>query len=201
MAFDIILSFIEGCVSTRVSTVDVPEPTLVLPGLYVADYAHASERKIVKELGITHLINCADPGLAVTNPSQGDTISYECLNAKDEEGYPILQLLPNIAPSISATREGGGAVMLYCFAGMNRSVVLALGYAAYSISTEEFKDLFRRVLLKRPDMLTNTSFRHQLARHVALCEASALQVALRVREGMGSRNKHSSYTSNDDDFV
>ncbi|CAD5116807.1 unnamed protein product [Dimorphilus gyrociliatus] len=107
------------------------KPTEVTPYLYIGNYNNAYDTALLKKLGITHVLNCAQ--LLPANPYKGHEeltgVRFYCqFEARDDNSYNPLQHSNLVAKFIEHARAGKGKVLLHCIRGVNRSVCLALAY-------------------------------------------------------------------------
>ena len=149
-------------------------PTPVGRQILVGSVRHATMVPMLRRLGITHVVNCAAGDCSgPVNEFEEVGIEYLALRANDAEGYPILKrhlepLLQFVGPVLeSSTLAKGrdapkGKVLLHCNAGRNRSVALAVALTLLFELTP-LPNVVRRLFQRRPFVLTNQSFRQQLA--------------------------------------
>ena len=151
-------------------------PTPVSNRVLVGSVRHATAVPMLRRLGVTHVCNCAagDCG-APADEYEEHGIEYLAFPAADAEGYPILQrhmkaVLDFVAPFMEnqstlakgTIKPNAGKVLMHCSAGRNRSVTLALALELVH-GAEPLPNLVRRLFQRRPFILTNQSFRQQLA--------------------------------------
>ncbi|EGB11007.1 hypothetical protein AURANDRAFT_62234 [Aureococcus anophagefferens] len=102
-------------------------PVDVVPGeVYLGDAVCARDVARLQSLHITHVLNAA--GAAAAAPAAAYAaagIETLVLEARDEPGYPMLANHLDAARAFLAkARRGGGAVLVHCVQGLNRSGVL-----------------------------------------------------------------------------
>ena len=161
-------------------------PSPVSNRVLVGSARHAISVAMLRRLGVTHVCNCAAGDCAApVGEYEEHGIEYLAVRAPDAEGYPILQQhLRAVLDFVQAftanqTTMGKGSgpprgkVLLHCSAGRNRSVTLALAIELVH-GAEPLPNLVRRLFQRRPFILTNQSFRQQLAQ---LAEQQGLLVS------------------------
>jgi protein-tyrosine phosphatase len=113
----------------------------------------ARNEAFLRENGITCVVNCAEADLQSPLPN----LRHLCLRCNDDVDYPILGHLPRIGVFVDEQ-----PVLFHCYAGVNRSVCLAIAYAMQKGFT--FGELLKRVRKTRPFALDNVGFAKQLER-------------------------------------
>ena len=149
-------------------------PVELLPHLVYGDRQCAADRARLRELGVTHVLNCAGAaGDVRRDPRQTlDGVSYLSLDADDEEGYPIIRRhLAAARAHIRAAEACGGRCLVHCVAGINRSGVLCAAELMLRarVPVLEAVALCRRA--RGSAFLWNESFQEQL---VALAREEGL---------------------------
>ena len=103
-------------------------PSKILDHLYLGSQAEATNLQMLRELGITHIINCAE-GYINTGPSfYGDGFEYLGFDAEDDWDYDIMQHFDPVYQFIEDARTSGGKVLIHCIMGVNRSGALTVSY-------------------------------------------------------------------------
>lgn len=115
-----------------VRTAPVPQrlPVKIMPHLLIGDRLCASELDRLRAHRVTHVLNVAGdagaPDDAVKRSYGEAGIVYECLEADDEEGFPLIERHQVHASSfIRGCLRAGGTCLIHCVAGINRSGALA----------------------------------------------------------------------------
>ena len=156
-------------------------PSPVGRQVLVGSVRHATMVPMLRRLGITHVCNCAAECSVPFGEYEEHDIEHMSIRAVDAEGYPILQnhlnqVLQFIGPIlnkgtiVSGSGPSKSKVLFTCAAGRNRSVTLAVA-VVFLTELSPLPNVVRRLFQRRPFILTNTSFRNQLAE---LAEAQGL---------------------------
>lgn len=133
--------------------------------VFVGSVRHATDPFLLSRFGITHVLNCAAGDCTVpTKEYARRGIAYCEVEGKDEENYPLLRkhltrCLNFLHPCLMA--GGSGKALVHCVAGRNRSATIAIAAVMYSLRIP-LQVVLRRLFQRRPFILTNLSFRHQL---------------------------------------
>lgn len=113
----------------------------------------------MKKEGFTHILNCCEEGSC---GKAKKSLEYLCLNAKDNDGYKILENHFDKAKEfIDNALATGGKVYVHCRCGKNRSATIAVAYIVYK-KKESLFDVAKRCLELRPIILKNNNFIQQL---------------------------------------
>lgn len=109
----------------------------VAPGLYVGDKYDAANIELLRQRRITHVLNCASEAetgtsaayyLGNNNINVRAPIVYLELGATEGDGAELLQpFLHTVAQFVDQACSAGGAVLMHCVAGINRSCALCIG--------------------------------------------------------------------------
>ena len=104
-----------------------PSPALLAPGLYLGSMAHASNVPLMKRLGLTHVLDCADREPIEAYDAAG--VEHLLLGAQDNTSYPLLKThSAQAAAFLRPALDGGGAVLVHCEQGINRSAAIAIAF-------------------------------------------------------------------------
>jgi hypothetical protein len=100
---------------------------------------------------------------SLDNQLRADGINFLRIPAEDNASYDILQHLPLVTETIERTRKRDMKTLVQCWAGVNRSAALVVGYMN---AHREFtlSEAFRQTVTLRGEVLLNENFRAQLAR-------------------------------------
>jgi hypothetical protein len=134
-------------------------PVEVYPGLWLGNMFNAQDMHFRTNNNIKTIINCA------TYECQVQLINvqtYVCLNASDDEEYPIINNhFSYVYEMIDISLEKGWNTLIHCQCGINRSATLAIAYLSHKVHCPIEKAILE-IFYKRPCILTNKGFRKQL---------------------------------------
>ncbi|KAK1124354.1 hypothetical protein K0M31_006721 [Melipona bicolor] len=138
----------------------------VYPGIYIGDAATAKNKKYLKMLGITHLLNAAEGkrfGCVNTNKSyySDTTIKYLGLPLIDMCTTDISKYFNTIADFIDEAISTEGKAFVHCMLGISRSATCVLAYLMIKkgmLATDAI-----RTVRKNRFVQPNSGFLHQLA--------------------------------------
>ncbi|KAH8617312.1 Dual specificity phosphatase catalytic domain [Trypanosoma vivax] len=128
----------------------------IVPGLFVGSYHPASDRELLLQHGITHIVCCID-----VPPRFPKDFVYMRVAAQDSPGYNIARFFPRTNDFIErALMNPDSAVLVHCGAGISRAPTVA----AYLMKALRLPADAVVVLLheRRPVVSPNAGFRRQL---------------------------------------
>ena len=133
----------------------------ILDFLFLGGFTQAENKELLKQLGITHVINCAEGEVQTGQDYYDDDITYMGFEAADEEDYYIMQHFDEVYKLIEEARVSGGKVLIHCIAGVNRSGALTVAYCMmhFNMGPIEAATFVKNI---RPQILSNDEFRRQL---------------------------------------
>lgn len=140
---------------------DVDPPTILFPRIMVGPPVYLTP-DFVKKNQITHVINCAEPGLTprwLVTPGR-----YVGIQTQDDIQYPLLNVAYPIFEDYMTRflRDPScRCVYVHCAAGINRSATLAHAYVIKQFGIPLPK-LLETSMRQRPCMLQNPGFVYQL---------------------------------------
>ena len=138
-------------------------PTKLLDYLYLGGYKDAMDISLLKQLGITHVLNCAAYRKTDRSPYDRDSgiLHYKQFYADDNESYNMLQHFNDAKTFLDHAKASGGRALVHCAMGINRGGAIC---AAYIMADQEM-DLLETVRIikqKRCTVLSNRGFQRQL---------------------------------------
>ena len=138
-------------------------PAELLPHLFLGNYMDARNTRRLRDLGITHVMNCASVRSEVVNPypEGSGVVGYLSFTADDADDYDMVQHFEDARNFIDDAYASGGRVLVHCAQGINRSGFIVVAYLMVSqrldvIEATEYVKTHRGLLL------TNKSFQKQL---------------------------------------
>lgn len=126
--------------------------------IYLGSDAIAKSREVLKENGITHVLNCV--GFICPEYFKGD-LKYLTLWLRDSPSEDITSILYDVFDYFEDVREQGGRVFVHCSKGVSRSNSLVIAYLMWKEKLS-FEDAFQRVKAARGVTNPNMGFACQL---------------------------------------
>ncbi|CAA6654880.1 unnamed protein product [Spirodela intermedia] len=134
------------------------ECSKVADHIYVGGDAVARDREILRQNGITHILNCV--GSSCSEYFKPDLV-YKTLWLTDSPSEDITSILYDVFDYFEEVREQGGRVFVHCFQGVSRSISLVIAYVMWR-KGQSFDDAFRLVKAARGIANPNVGFACQL---------------------------------------
>lgn len=126
--------------------------------IYLGSDAIAKNREVLKQNGITHVLNCV--GFICPEYFKGD-LKYLTLWLRDSPSEDITCILYDVFDYFEDVREQGGRVFVHCSKGVSRSNSLVIAYLMWREKLS-FEDAFQRVKAARGVTNPNMGFACQL---------------------------------------
>eukprot|EP00092_Neocalanus_flemingeri_P073249 GFUD01090331.1.p1 GENE.GFUD01090331.1~~GFUD01090331.1.p1 ORF type:complete len:248 (-),score=69.56 GFUD01090331.1:182-859(-) len=108
---------------------------VVFPGIYLGDETTALCTSVLKDLGVTAVLNAAQgdlEGWSVVNTKEfyysGKGIQFLGVQAIDLNSFPLRDYFVQAADWIDNILKGGGVVLVHCVQGISRSATLVLAF-------------------------------------------------------------------------
>jgi hypothetical protein len=105
------------------------EFNLVYPNIYVGNYSTSTNFKLLKDLGITHIVSV----IPSFNPPFLDKFKYLHIQAYDDESQDIKHYFEISNEFISTCLNEGGKVLIHCMVGRSRSVSICMAFLIHII--------------------------------------------------------------------
>ncbi|KAL6969370.1 Phosphoric monoester hydrolase [Sarracenia purpurea var. burkii] len=134
--------------------------------IYLGSDAVAKNRQVLRENGITHVLNCVG---FVCPEYFKDELVYMTLWLQDSPSEDITSILYDVFDYFEDVREKGGRVFAHCCQGVSRSASLVIAYLMWR-ERQSFENAFRYVKTARAVTNPNMGFACQLL----LCQNRAL---------------------------
>ncbi|KAM1028635.1 hypothetical protein FF1_041199 [Malus domestica] len=134
------------------------ECSKVAEHIYVGGDAVARDRDILKQNGITHVLNCV--GFVCPEYFKADFV-YRTLWLQDSPTEDITSILYDVFDYFEDVREQGGRVLVHCCQGVSRSTSLVIAYLMWR-EGQSFDDAFQYVKAARGIADPNMGFACQL---------------------------------------
>ncbi|XP_067656981.1 dual specificity protein phosphatase 1-A-like [Haliotis asinina] len=143
--------------SPRTELSSMGSPVELLPYLYIGDASHSSQRQLLKEVGITAILNVST---SCENHFPED-FRYKVIPVQDTVTADLLTWFTDAINFIENIRLSGGRVLVHCKGGVSRSATICLAYLMYARSLG-LDDAFDYVKSRRDVISPNASFMMQL---------------------------------------
>ncbi|KAF3433774.1 hypothetical protein FNV43_RR24877 [Rhamnella rubrinervis] len=134
------------------------ECSKVAEHIYLGGDAVAKDREILKQNGITHILNCV--GFVCPEYFKAD-FAYRTLWLQDSPSEDITSILYDVFDYFEDVREQGGRVFVHCCQGVSRSTSLVIAYLMWR-EGQSFDDAFQYVKAARGIADPNMGFACQL---------------------------------------
>ncbi|KAF2295973.1 hypothetical protein GH714_035467 [Hevea brasiliensis] len=134
------------------------ECSKVAEHVYLGGDAVAKDREILKQNGITHVLNCV--GFVCPEYFKADFV-YRTLWLQDSPSEDITSILYDVFDYFEDVREQGGRVFVHCCQGVSRSTSLVIAYLMWR-EGQSFDDAFQYVKEARGIADPNMGFACQL---------------------------------------
>ncbi|KAF5726709.1 protein-tyrosine-phosphatase MKP1-like [Tripterygium wilfordii] len=126
--------------------------------IYLGSDAVAKNREILRQNGITHVLNCV--GFVCPEYFKSDLV-YKTLWLQDSSSEDITSILYDVFDYFEDVREKSGRVLVHCCQGVSRSTSLAIAYLMWR-EGQSFEDAFQYVKAARGVTNPNMGFTCQL---------------------------------------
>ncbi|KAF6148841.1 hypothetical protein GIB67_014212 [Kingdonia uniflora] len=134
------------------------ECSKVADHIYLGGEAVARNRDILRQNGITHVLNCV--GFVCPEYFKSDLV-YKTLWLQDSPSEDITSILYDVFDYFEDVREQGGKVLVHCCQGVSRSTSLVIAYLMWR-EGQSFDDAFQYVKAARGIANPNMGFACQL---------------------------------------
>lgn len=131
-------------------------PVEILPGLFLGDSMHSSQQDLLKEMGITSLLN-------VSTGKNFFESEFEYMNipVNDNDTADLSCWFQQAINFIDNARDSGGKVLVHCHAGISRSATVCIAYLMYK-NNDSLEKAFDHVRSRRGVISPNLNFMQQL---------------------------------------
>lgn len=163
------------------------ECSRVAEHIYLGSDAVARNREVLREKGITHVLNCV--GFVCPEYFKQDLV-YKTLWLQDSFSEDITSILYDVFDYFEEVREQGGRVLVHCCQGVSRSTSLVIAYLMWR-KGQSFEDAFEYVKAARGITNPNMGFACQLLQCQKRVHAAPMSPSSLLR--MYRMAPHSSY--------
>lgn len=135
----------------------------IVPGLYLGDFASASNKDTLQKHGFTHVVTAI---LGVDEMFPND-FKYLTLPLRDVRTEDIYSVFPESYTFIREALNSNGKVLVHCMAGASRSATLVAAYLVkeFGFSADTAVEFLQ---IKRNVVKPNSGFKRQLQNYDAL---------------------------------
>lgn len=151
---------------------DKPNPTIVRITPYLSLGSETDAAGDVKSLGITHLLNTS---ISSPNIQTSGCMKYKKIPLKDQTTQNVKDVLEEAFCFIDDARNNYGHVLVYCFAGISRSVTITVAYMMVR-NKMTFEEAYSFVKSMKSDISPNIGFigqLHQLEQSITHTKSSS----------------------------
>eukprot|EP00520_Triparma_pacifica_P018072 CAMPEP_0118642734 /NCGR_PEP_ID=MMETSP0785-20121206/5992_1 /TAXON_ID=91992 /ORGANISM="Bolidomonas pacifica, Strain CCMP 1866" /LENGTH=571 /DNA_ID=CAMNT_0006534303 /DNA_START=137 /DNA_END=1849 /DNA_ORIENTATION=- len=134
------------------------EPTKIMPFLWLGNSATAHNKKLLVDLGITHVLNTAKD----VDNAFPELFVYSKIGMDDSEDQEMDGVFEHAFKFINRVRACGGRLLVHCTAGVSRAATIVLGYIV-SEESQLLVDAYSYVRFLRPPVGPNEGFLYHLA--------------------------------------
>ncbi|XP_042064858.1 protein-tyrosine-phosphatase MKP1-like isoform X1 [Salvia splendens] len=134
------------------------ECSRILDYIYLGSDAIAKNREILRQNGITHVLNCV--GFVCPEYFKNELV-YKTLWLQDCPSEDITSILYDVFDYFEDVQEQRGRVLVHCFQGVSRSASLVIAYLMWK-EGQSFDDAFQHVKAARGVTNPNVGFACQL---------------------------------------
>jgi hypothetical protein len=107
--------------------------SIVDRAVYMGDEDVAANEKLLRNIGITHVLNCA---ASIIDNHFPTLFSYKSLFLGDRPSENILCLFDQVVEFIDTAVQSGGMVLIHCRSGVSRSCAIAMCYLMLKYSLD-----------------------------------------------------------------
>jgi len=138
--------------------IDTAVASEILPFLLIGNHRDASNRELLKELKVTHVLNVT---AQLPLHFESDGITCKILAASDSGSQNLKQYFAEAIEFIDKAREVNGRVLVHCQAGVSRSPTIVIAYLM-ARNQQNLSDAFSFVKDRRSIVAPNLNFMGQL---------------------------------------
>lgn len=102
-----------------------PNPAEILPRVLLGSGEHAKDLPLLKEFGVTHVLNCAATDVKTGESFYAPCMEYAEFDAKACQGYNFVPLHYLMTQMADRANQAGGKLFVHCYAG-DQSAIIAV---------------------------------------------------------------------------
>lgn len=140
--------------------------TQITENIYLGNKVIAKDTELLNELGITHIVNCAEELEYILDNYNDENFDWlflpmiDCSETGNVEDYIDLAI-----SYINDAVKNNNKVLVHCAAGISRSSSIVIAYLMYK-NRKSFNDTFCYVKDLRPCCKPNSAFIDQLSNYI-----------------------------------
>ncbi len=132
----------------------------IIPGLWIGSAADAVNVRAAERRGIKLVVNCSKD---IKQPPGWPTpVTRIPIDDAEDETEVILRHWPRVVKAIDAVLSKGGAVLVHCYAGLQRSAATVAAYLMWKYAYTAREAMRRVKLSKREAFTPKATFRQAL---------------------------------------
>lgn len=125
----------------------------VYPGIFMGDYTLVQDKRALRELGISHIVNCSQgTGSGETNTDarfyRDVGIKYHGMKALDLPTYNMMPHFKAASDFIEKALKKDGRIFIHCYKGVSRSATIVIAYLMMKCNTD-LEDAVKMIRAKR----------------------------------------------------
>lgn len=134
-------------------------PSQVLPHVFIGDRDDVEDLQMLKELGISHIVNCA---AQVRPPRHAGEFIYLHLPLIDSEGFDMRPFLGRAMDHIDDAKRAKTRAIVHCVSGVSRAPTVVIAYMMERLRVK-LSDAIQQVAAARRICRPNNGFLLMLA--------------------------------------
>eukprot|EP00761_Pharyngomonas_kirbyi_P012928 gb/GECH01012955.1/.p1 GENE.gb/GECH01012955.1/~~gb/GECH01012955.1/.p1 ORF type:complete len:355 (+),score=86.21 gb/GECH01012955.1/:1-1065(+) len=141
-------------------------PSQIDESLFLGKYDHVKERAVLKQLGITHIVNVSRDLACCFEDDRDLGVVYYRVPVDDVLHAPIDEYFEEAIAFIRNAEDKGGKIVIHCAMGKSRSVTIL---AAFLIKTRHLDaaEALARIRTCRPLIAPNSGFTRRLREYAS----------------------------------
>lgn len=138
-------------------------PAVLTSYLLLGSADHAKDGPLLKGLGVTRVINCAEEEVGTAHYHSLRAAGIDCtgFSSSDSKDYDMMPHFQEVLKEVLSERENGGRCLVHCVAGVNRSGFLCIALLC-ELEGKPLVDAAMHARNTRGRVCTNQSFQKQL---------------------------------------
>ena len=147
--------------STLNNTLFDPNPTEILPNLFIGEVEHSIDEQFLKEKNISGILTLMMDPCPLAKNLNYYHIKFLHIPINDNTKTNIIEHVPHCNAFIKSIHESNGNILVHCYKGISRSVSIVIAFLMCE-NNKSFNETFKFVQSKRPQAEPNFAFTCQL---------------------------------------